>query len=186
MDRSSQKENDERLTDAEEGGKSADLLSHLSYEALLQKLEESQQQLGVERDRLLRLQAENENAERRREREISKAHKYALEKFATALLPIIDSLELSIHNAKERKDPAEMESYIEGIHLTLKLFYGVMEKFGIKQLNPTGEVFDPEFHQAISMQQDASFAAGTVISVLQRGYTLNGRLLRPALVVVAQ
>lgn len=169
----------------EAGQEQPELLTHPSYEELLQKLDEAEQKTNQYWERILRMQADAENATRRAERDLGNAHKYALEKFVGELLPIVDSLELCTTSV-----PADMQkaahSVIEGVHLTLKMFYGAMEKFGVKQVNPVGQPFDPEFEQAISMQEDASVKPGTVISVLQKGYTLNNRLIRPALVVVAK
>lgn len=162
-----------------------DLLSHPSYQELLTKLNEAEQKTNEYWERLLRAQAEIDNASRRNERDVANAHKYALEKFVNELLPIIDSLELCIsQTTPEVKDSAG--AVIEGVKLTLKMFYAAIEKFGVKQVNPVSEPFNPEFQQAISMQPGSGLAPGTVVSVLQKGYTLNGRLIRPALVVVAK
>jgi len=156
-----------------------ELLSHPSYEELMQQLTEAEQKVNQYWERILRMQAETDNAARRSERDVANAHKYALEKFALELLPIIDSLDLCVNNEAGN-------SLIEGVNLTLKMFYAAMEKFGVQQVNPIDQAFDPEFQQAISMQYDPAVAAGKVLSVLQKGYTLNGRLLRPALVVVSK
>lgn len=162
-----------------------ELLSHPAYEELMQKLNESEEKCNQHWERILRMQAENENLKRRVERDISNAHKFALEKFASELLPIIDSLELCLSSAPTKLEDAG-KAILEGVELTLKMFYNALEKFNIKQINPVSETFDPEFQQAISMQYDPKAAPGTVISVLQKGYTLNNRLLRPALVIVAK
>lgn len=167
----------------ESEAKPTELLTHPPYEEILQKLDEAEQKANQYWERLLRMQAENENAARRTERDIANAHKYALEKFMNELLPIVDSLELCVSSAPS---DASQQSVIEGVNLTLKMFYAALEKFGVKQVNPISEVFDPEHQQAISMQYDPSTPPGTVLSVLQKGYTLNNRLLRPALVVVAK
>ena len=162
-----------------------ELLDHPSYEELMHQLDETEQKCNQYWERILRMQAESDNAVRRAERDVANAHKFALEKFVAELLPIVDSLESCIANV-----PLEMQqkasSVIEGVQLTLKMFYAAMEKFGVKQINPVSEPFDPEFQQAISMQHDPSVKPGTVISVLQKGYTLNNRLIRPALVVVSK
>jgi len=172
--------NNENEMDADD--RSQELLTHPSYQEVLQKLDEADQKANQYWERILRMQADNENAVRRTERDVANAHKYALEKFVTELLPIIDSLELCLSSAaSESKD-----SVIEGVNLTLKMFYSAMEKFGVKQVNPLNEPFDPEHQQAISMQYDADIPPGMVISVLQKGYTLNARLIRPALVVVSK
>jgi molecular chaperone GrpE len=165
--------------------KSAELLTLPSHEELLQKLDEADAKVNQHWERILRMQAENENAMRRAERDVASAHKYALEKFVAELLPIVDSLELCIVNVPDDMKK-KAHSVIEGVELTLKMFYSAMEKFGIKQVNPLSQPFDPEFEQAISMQVDATVKPGTVLSVLQKGYTLNNRLIRPALVVVAK
>ena len=162
-----------------------ELLSHPSYQELMRKLNETEEKANQYWDRILRMQAESDNAVRRAERDIANAHKYALDRFVTELLPIVDSLELCVNSVpKEMQDAAQ--SVIEGVNLTLKMFYAAMEKFGIKQLNPVSEPFDSEHHQAISMQVDPSVKPGMVISVLQKGYTLNNRLIRPALVIVSK
>lgn len=157
----------------------------LAHEELMQKLGEAEQKANQYWERIMRMQAESDNAQRRMERDIANAHKFALDKFVAELIPIVDSLELCVTNV-----PAEMQqaanSVIEGVHLTLKMFYAAMEKFGIKQVNPVSESFDPEFQQAISTVEDPEVQPGTVVSVLQKGYTLNNRLIRPALVVVAK
>lgn len=159
-------------------GQSGDVLTDEKQ----QKLEEAEQKAAQYWERLLRMQAENENAMRRMERDVANAHKYALDKFVAELLPIIDSLELCISNTSEES----AASVIEGVNLTLKMFYAALEKFGVKQVNPVDQPFDPEHQQAISMQYDPAVKPGTVISVLQKGYTLNERLLRPALVIVSK
>lgn len=149
------------------------------------ELTQAKQKVTEYWDKLLRLQAEMDNVERRKALEVENAHKYALKKFTGELLPIIDSLELSVLNVPENLDPAA-NSVVEGAKLTIKMFQSVMEKFGIKQINPVGEAFEPEHQQAISMQVDPTAKPGTVLSVLQKGYTLNNRLIRPALVVVSK
>jgi len=170
--------------DETQHAEAAELLSHPSHQELLKQLDEAEQKANQYWERILRMQADSENAARRSERDVGNAHKYALEKFAIELLPIIDSLELCVTNAD--KDPKSAAAIIEGVNLTLKMLYAALEKFGIKQVNPVSEPFNPEFQQAISMQSDPKAAPGTVLSVLQKGYTLNNRLLRPALVVVAK
>lgn len=169
----------------EEENPSPDLLAHPSYEELQQQLESCEQKVHEYWERILRMQADAENTARRQERDLSNAHKFALERFVNELLPIVDSLELSTKSVPENMLNAA-ESVIQGVELTLKMFYAAMEKFGIKQINPVSETFDPEFQQAISTQYDPDFKPGTVIAVLQKGYTLNNRLIRPALVVVAK
>ncbi len=135
-------------------------------------------------DSLLRAKAEAENIRRRSERDVANAHKFALERFANQLLPVKDSLELGLTAADQ--DNASIDSVKEGMDLTLKMLADVMEKADIYELNPIGEKFDPEKHQAMQMQETDEAEPNTVIVVHQKGYTLNDRLIRPAMVVVAK
>lgn len=132
-------------------------------------------------ERLLRLQAELDNAQRRGERELISVHKFALEKFAKALLPIVDSLEMALQMPATQN----LEAALFGITLTYKMFLDILEKQGIKQLNPVDEVFNPQQHEAVTTQAKADVAPNTITCVMQKGYTLHDRLIRPALVVVA-
>jgi molecular chaperone GrpE len=149
-----------------------------------QKWEEAEYKAKQYWERILRMQADAENANKRTERDLANAYKYALEKFVTELLPIIDSLELCTTTVDDAQGLAK--SVIDGVHLTLKMFYTALGKFGIEQVNPITKPFDAEYHQAISVETSNIAEPGTVISVLQKGYTLNNRLIRPALVVVAK
>lgn len=144
------------------------------------QVEALQQELADVRDQMLRAAAEAQNVRRRSEADVEKAHKFALEKFSRELLPVVDSLE----KATEALGEVD-ESQKEGVEMTLRLFMGVLEKFQIHQVNPLGQTFDPQFHEAMSMVPNPSLPANSVLDVLQKGYTLNGRLLRPAMVVVA-
>jgi len=143
----------------------------------------AQSQTGV-RDAQLRAQAEIENIRRRAEMDVEKAHKFALEKFANELLPVIDSLERALEVAN-KEDP-QLASMIEGIELTLKGLLGAVRKFGVEVVGETGVPFNPEVHQAMSMMESDEFEPNHVMLVMQRGYTLNGRLLRPAMVAVSK
>ncbi len=136
------------------------------------------------RDAQLRAQAEIENIRRRTEQDIEKAHKFALEKFANELLPVIDSLERALEVA-DKQNPAQT-SMIEGIELTLKSLLDAVRKFGVEVVEETHVPFNPDLHQAMSMMESADVAANHVLMVMQRGYTLNGRLLRPAMVAVSK
>jgi molecular chaperone GrpE len=132
-------------------------------------------------DKYLRAAAELENIRKRAERDVASAHKFALERFATDLLAVCDSLEM----AQVAERDASIESLIEGNEATLKLLGTVLRRFGIEELDPQGEPFDPNLHEAMTMQPSDTVEPGGVINVFQKGYTLNGRLLRPARVVVA-
>ncbi|WP_275554680.1 nucleotide exchange factor GrpE [Mixta sp. Marseille-Q2659] len=140
-------------------------------------------QNGV-RDAQLRAQAEIENIRRRTEQDVEKAHKFALEKFANELLPVIDSLERALEVAD--KNNPELSAMIEGIELTLKSLLAAVRKFGVEVVGETNVPFNPDVHQAMSMMESDDVAPNHVMMVMQRGYTLNGRLLRPAMVAVAK
>lgn len=131
-------------------------------------------------DAWLRAKAETENLRRRAQEDVSKAHKYAAEKFAAELLAVKDSLEAAL--TTEQQDAAALKA---GVELTLKQLVAAFEKSSVKELHPLGEKFDPHFHQAIAMV-DAEQEANTVVTVLQKGYALHERILRPALVTVAK
>lgn len=135
-------------------------------------------------DALLRARAENENLRRRHARELENAHKHALDKFVSELLPICDSLELGLDAAS--REEATLDTVREGMEMTLKMLLGSIGKLGLEQIDPKGETFNPELHQAVSMQPAEGIDANQVISVMQKGYSFNGRLLRPAMVIVAQ
>jgi len=135
-------------------------------------------------DQCLRLQAELENLRKRAERDVASAHKYALERFAGELLPVRDSLELGL--AAFTAEGAAPEKLREGVELTLQMLSTAMAKFEIREVDPEGERFNPEFHQAMSMQERSDVEPNTVVTVVQKGYTLNERLLRPAMVIVSK
>lgn len=135
-------------------------------------------------NQFLRLKAEMENFRRRSERELENAHKYGVEKFAGELLGVRDSLEMGLAAAQEPS--ADVAKLREGGELTLKLLGQVFERFGIEEIDPAGQRFDPAFHEAMAMQERADVEPNTVLNVVQKGYRLNGRLLRPAMVIVSK
>lgn len=151
---------------------------------LQQQLAAAEEKANQYWERLLRLQAEMDNLQRRVERDVANAHKYALEKFVLELLPIVDTLERAL--ATHSDDESGSGTLLDGVSLTLKMFHAGLEKFGVQQVDPMGQPFNPELHQAVSTQVDCDAKPGTVISVLQKGYLLNSRLVRPALVVVSK
>ncbi len=166
-------------------------LVHPSYEELQQQLTETEQKLSTEEekvkehwDRILRMQADTKNMESRLKRDAENAYKYSIEKFALELLPIVDNLERAIE--AHLSDPHGKGSLLEGVEMTLKMFHTALQKFSIEQVNPLNEPFNPEFHQAVSTQEDKEVKSGTVLSVLQKGYLLHNRLIRPALVIVSK
>lgn len=147
-------------------------------------LDAARAEIEDSRDQVLRARAELENLRRRHAQELEKAHKFALDGFVRELLQVRDSLELGCNAALEAG--ADVDKLREGTELTLKLLGDVMEKFGVGVVDPTNQPFDPEFHQAMSMQPREDVPPNTVVLVIQKGYTLNGRLVRPALVMVSQ
>lgn len=132
-------------------------------------------------DRYLRAVAEADNIRKRAARDVENARKFALENFGRDLLAVRDSLEMGIQAA----DNADAEALLEGKEATLKLLTTTLERFGIEEVDPLGQPFDPEFHEAMTMQPSTDAEPGSVLTVVQKGYSLNGRLLRPAMVVVA-
>lgn len=129
---------------------------------------------------VLRMKAEAENQRKRSEKQVEDAHKYAVKKFVEELLPVADSLEMGM-NAE-----GDVEKIREGMGLTMKVLENALEKFKVEQVNPLGEKFDPELHQAMATQPSDEYDDGQVSAVMQKGYTLNGRLVRPAMVMVAK
>jgi molecular chaperone GrpE len=138
------------------------------------------------KDQALRGQAEAENIRRRTARDVENAHKFALEKFASDLLPVIDSLEKAVESAQNGEESTDAGAIGEGVSLSLKLFLDVLEKAGISQIRPMGEPFDPQLHEAMAMVENPDAEPNSVLDVMQAGYTLNGRLIRAAMVVVSK
>jgi len=132
----------------------------------------------------LRTKADLENSKRRMEKDLSNAHKFSIEKFAGELLPVIDSLEMGLQAAQD--ESATIEKFREGSEMTLKMFLAAIEKSGVEVINPEGEKFNPEKHQAMSMQENNDVEPNTVLIVVQKGYVLNGRVMRPAMVIVSK
>jgi molecular chaperone GrpE len=148
------------------------------------QLEEAQQSAKDNWDKVLRSQAEMENLKRRNAKDLENAHKFALDGFVKALLEVKDSLTMGLKTANEEK--ATIEHIIEGLEMTDKVFLSTMEKFGVESVNPEGEAFNPELHEAVTMVPMPDKESNSVFEVVQIGFTLNGRLVRPAMVVVVQ
>ena len=170
---------DAELADAGTGSTASDELT-----ALLEKLAQTEAAAQEEKDRALRIAAEMENLRRRSALDVEKAHKFALEKFSGELLPVIDSLERALE-LSDRENEA-LKPTLEGVDLTLRSMLSTVAKFGVEAINPLGEPFDPNRHQAISMVENGQVAPNSVIAVMQKGYELNGRIIRPAMVMVAR
>lgn len=152
-------------------------------EELEEEISEAEQQLTEAQDKLIRAHAEMENIRRRAERDVANAHKYALEKFVSSLLPVVDSLEQALQHSFDN-DAAK--AIHEGIELTMKMFLDTLQKIGVEQINPVNDNFNPQFHEAMSMIDHPDAEPNTVVEVFQKGYLLNGRLVRPARVIVVR
>lgn len=157
-------------------------LSHPSYVALEEQLTLAEQKAHENWEKSVRAVAELDNVRRRMEREVANAHKYGMEKLISALLPVVDSLEQALQLADKNTDSAMHE----GLELTMKLFVDVLEKFDVSQLDPIGMPFDPQQHEAMSIQDVPGTPPNTVIAVFQKGYQLNDRVIRPARVIVSK
>ena len=153
-------------------------------ERLQQQLAEAQDQAQQERERAIRAAAEMENLRRRAAMDVEKAHKFALEKFAGELLPVIDSLERALEMSDRENE--QLKPTLEGVELTLRSMLNAVGKFGVLPIDPQGEGFDPNRHQAMSMVENPNVAPNTVLAVMQKGYELNGRVIRPAMVMLAK
>ena len=156
----------------------------VSIESVQEQLLAAQAKVQDQQDSVLRAQAEVQNMRRRTERDVANAHKFALEKFSSDLLPVVDTLERALQSAVDSENGDD--AIREGIELTLKMLTDTLKKHGVEQNDPLGEPFNPELHQAMSMQPSPDMEPNTVMAVLQKGYTLGGRLVRPAMVVVSQ
>ena len=156
----------------------------LSAEELMDRLDQAEKKAAENWDHLLRTKAEMDNIRRRTQKDLENAHKFALEKFITELLSVKDSLEMGVSAAT--LEAATVDSLREGSEMTLSMLAGVFDKFNVVELNPEGEKFNPEHHQAMSMQPSAEHEPNTVIAVMQKGYLLNDRLVRPAMVMVSK
>lgn len=145
-------------------------------------LEEAEAKAKENWDLYLRALAELENVRKRTKKDVENAHKFALERFSRELLAVRDSIEMGL----TADESTNIEKFIEGNKASLKILSTTMQQFGIEEINPLGEPFDPEYHEAISMQSSDKVEPGSVITVIQKGYSLNGRLLRPAMVIVSE
>jgi molecular chaperone GrpE len=152
-------------------------------EALTSLLEAAQQEIADLKDQMLRVQAEMQNVRRRAEADVEKAHKFGVEKFANEMLGVADNLDRALAAAGDDEATKPLR---EGVEMTLTGFAAGLAKFKVETVDPMGETFNPELHQAMSMVESAEAAPNTVIAVMQKGYTLQGRLLRPAMVMVSK
>ncbi|MCM2131492.1 nucleotide exchange factor GrpE [Larsenimonas rhizosphaerae] len=151
-------------------------------DVLAARVAELEDQLKASEEKSLRAAAEAQNVRRRSDQEVEKARKFALEKFVKELLPVVDSLEKALESMQEDAS----ETHREGVSMTLKMQVDALARFGVEQLDPHGEPFDPQYHEAMTMVPNPDVEPNTVIDVMQKGYLLNGRLVRPAMVVVSK
>ena len=177
---SAETETIEASVNAAENTADAELSNDQVITQLREKLEATENKANENWDSFLRLQAEMDNQRKRSEKQVEDAHKFASQKFVEALLPVVDSMEMGM--AAE----GNIEQIREGMNLTLKQFESVMEKFNIEAVNPMGEKFNPELHQAMAMQPNPEMENNTVMAVMQKGFTMSGRLVRPAMVMVVK
>ncbi len=173
-----QEQADDSSLDEEQGVELAPEVQTLIDEAVAAALSEQQ-------DTVMRAHAEVQNMRRRAEADVEKAHKYALEKFSAELLNVMDNMERALQAVADPEEES-VKALCEGIELTIKEFLTVLNKFAIEQIDPEGEPFDPQLHQAMSMLENPDVEPNTVITVVQKGYSLNGRVIRPAMVMVSK
>ncbi len=177
----------EKAVDETEAGNTASAegseSSKLTLEDALARIAALETETKEAKAQALRCQAEAQNAVRRAKQDVEKAHKFGLEKFVGDLLPVVDNLERAIDSIEGAED---MKAVTEGVELTLKSFVDTLKRHNVESLDPAGQPFDPQYHQAMTTVENPEVEPNTVINVFQKGYTLHGRLVRPAMVVVAK
>lgn len=156
----------------------------LSQSELLAEIESLKDELAQAKEHVLRANAEAQNARRRAEQDVEKAHKFGLEKFVNDLIPVADNLERAVEVTVDQN--GDFKAVAEGVELTLKTMLDALKRHSVAPVNPEGEPFDPQLHQAMSMLEQEDVEPNTVLTVFQKGYTLHGRLVRPAMVVVSK
>lgn len=160
-------------------------LGEMSLDEALERLSAAEISMASHQSDVLRLHADMQNLRRRAEQDVEKAHKYGQERLVSELLLVMDNLERALQVAGEQQNGL-LSALSQGVELTLKSFVGCLNKFNVQAVDPVGEPFDPQFHQAMGMQESTTAEPDTVIAVMQKGYTLNGRVLRPAMVMVSR
>ncbi len=171
----------ENVADAEAGASEEQVLS---ADELSKQLIAAQQESADMKEQVLRAAADVQNVRRRAEQDVEKAHKFALEKFVNEMLPIVDSLERTLDACNA--DEEATKGLREGVEMTRSMFISGLAKFKVEQIDPQGQAFDPILHQAMSLVDAPDAAPNTVVAVMQKGYSLNGRLIRPAMVMVSK
>ena len=184
MEESEQKTDKEVLSVSDEDVGQGDLSEPSDEsEVLKTEIDRLVGELGSLRDELLRARAETDNVRKRGQRDVEAAHKFGLEKLVQSVLPVKDTMDMGLDAAREATD---LEAIREGMDLTSKIFDEFLEKLSVQAVNPSGQKFNPDFHQAMTTESSTEHEDGTVIRVMQKGYLLNDRLIRPALVVVSK
>ena len=153
--------------------------------ALKSQLEVLANQALSDKEKMMRAVAEADNSRKRAEADVERERKYALEKFVKALIPVVDSLDMALEAGKSKAESAE-DAMVQGVEATLRLFLKELSSFGVERIDPVGEPFDPNVHQAISMIPSKDVKPNCIVSVMQKGFILNGRVVRPAMVMVAR
>ena len=171
---------DNNVQDAADVVEAVETAETVDVAQLQAELEQAKAEATANYEQFLRAQAELANQRRRTEKQVEDAHKYAVQKFVESLIPVVDSLEMGL------QAQGEIEQIREGMQLTLKQFESVMEKFNIEAVGNPGDAFNPEHHQAVSMQPHPEYDNNTLSLVMQKGYLLNGRVVRPAMVMVCK
>lgn len=159
--------------------------AEMDIDQLRERLAEAEAAVQQAKNDNLRVQAEMQNLRRRTEQDIEKAHKYGQERFSSELLSVMDNLERALESASA-SDDATVKAIYDGVELTRKSFMDCFKRFNIEPIDPLGEPFDPQQHQAMSLQENPEVEPNTVIAVMQKGYTLHGRVIRPAMVMVSK
>ncbi|MDF2181256.1 nucleotide exchange factor GrpE [Neptuniibacter sp. CAU 1671] len=172
---------EETVVEAQDAADAAE--NQVDAEQLARELAEAVSEIETLKDQMLRIQADAQNVRRRAEMDVEKAHKFGIEKFVNEMLPVVDSLERAIETFGDEEAHKPMR---EGVEMTLNMLVSGLGKFQVEQVAPEGQPFDPELHQAMSMVDVPGAEANTVVAVMQKGYTLSGRLVRPAMVMVAK
>jgi len=175
---------DQAAEQATEQGQETEAMQEVTVESLQLELQESVEKAEAYRDEAVRAQAEMQNVRRRAEQDVSKAHKFGQEKLVVELLNLVDNLERAL--VASRAENATLENLLEGVEMSQSMLMEGLKKFNVEQLDPHGEPFDPEQHEAMTAIPNAEMEPNTVMEVFQKGYTLNGRLIRPAMVVVSK
>ncbi len=150
---------------------------------MIKQLVEAQAEIASLKDQMLRTLADSQNTKRRAEQDVTKAHKFGVEKFANEMLPIVDSMAMALQTNESDESTQGLR---DGIEMTLSMLLAALGKFNVVQIDPQGEVFDPALHQAMSMVDGGEIDSNKVVAVMQKGFTISGRLLRPAMVMVAK